>query len=165
MLYGFITIWFSVGCRVALELGFCMLFKVICLRECNVFSGWGNASRQVNELLAKKDRIIERQSNKWTRFFWVTKLRVDKLTSCLFSFADLCTQKLVTKTFLCYSVFYLPCLQATCPLVHLSTYFVTLSFIYSVYKQLVNSSTRWLVHLPCYQLKYRNHRIKIKIEM
>ena len=28
------------------------------------FSGWGNASRQVNELLAKKDRIIERQSNK-----------------------------------------------------------------------------------------------------
>ena len=150
MLYGFITIWFSVGCRVALELGFCMLFKVICLRECNVFSGWGNASRQVNELLAKKDRIIERQSNKWTRFFWVTKLwvdkltgrqvnellakkdrvierqsnrwtkfvwvtnlRVDKLTSCLFSFADLCTQKLVTKTFLCYSVFYLPCLLFT----------------------------------------------------
>ena len=93
----------------------------------------------------------------------------------------------------CYSVFYLPCLQATCSLVHsltclltmllcllftlstsnlltcplvdLSTYHVTLSFIYPVYKQLVYSSTRWLVHLPCYQLKYRNHRIKIKIEM
>ena len=93
----------------------------------------------------------------------------------------------------CYSVFYLPCLQATCslvysltcpltmllcllftlstsnwftrPLVDLSTYHVTLSFIYPVYKQLVYSSTRWLVHLPCYQLKYRNHRIKIKIEM
>ena len=28
------------------------------------FQGGGNASRQVNELLAKKDRIIERQSNK-----------------------------------------------------------------------------------------------------
>ena len=93
----------------------------------------------------------------------------------------------------CYSVFYLPCLQATgllvhsftCPLTMLlcllftlstsnwftcllvdsSTYHVTLSFIYPVYKQLVHSSTRSLVHLPCYQLKYRNHRIKIKIEM
>ena len=93
----------------------------------------------------------------------------------------------------CYSVFYLPYLQATCslvysltcpltmllcllftlstsnlftcPLVDLSTYHVTLSFIYPVYKQLVYSSTRWLVHLPCYQLKYRNHMIKIKIEM
>ena len=47
----------------------------------------------------------------------------------------------------------------TCPLVHLSTYHVTLSFIYPVYKQLVHSSTRSLVHLPCYQLKYRNHMI------
>ena len=142
LLYGFITIWFSVGCRVALELGFCMLFKVICLRECNVFSGWGNASRQVNELLAKKDRIIERQSNKWTRFFWVTKLRVDKLTSgqvnelfvlicwpmhsktrhknvlmllCLLftlSTSNLSTRSLVH--LLCYSVFYLLSLQATC---------------------------------------------------
>ena len=27
--------------------------------------------------------------------------------------------------------------------------YVTLSFIYPVYKQLVHSSTRWLVHLPC----------------
>lgn len=33
-----------------------------------VFSGWGNASRQVNELLAKKDRVIERQSNRGTSF-------------------------------------------------------------------------------------------------
>ena len=69
----------------------------------------------------------------------------------------------------CYSVFYLPCLQATgllvhsltrlltmllcllftlstsnwftCPLVDLSTYHVTLSFIYPIYKQLVDSST------------------------
>jgi len=30
----------------------------------------------------------------------------------------------------------------TCPLVDLSTYHVTLSFIYPVYKQLVYSSTR-----------------------
>ena len=37
-------------------------------------------SRQVNELLAKKDRVIERQSNRWTKFVWVTKLWVDKLT-------------------------------------------------------------------------------------
>ena len=43
LLCGFITIWFTVGCRVALEVGFCTLFKVICLRKCNVFSGWGNA--------------------------------------------------------------------------------------------------------------------------
>ena len=86
MLCGFITIWFTVGCRVALEVGFCTLFKVVCLRKCNVFSGWGNAvfsekmvwyskpiiylahrgnkftSGLVNELFAKKDRIIERQS-------------------------------------------------------------------------------------------------------
>ena len=82
----------------------------------------------------------------------------------------------------CYSVFYLPYLQATgwlvysltCPLtmllcllftlstsnlftrplVDLSTYHVTLSFIYPVYKQLVNLSTRWLVHLPCYSVFY-----------
>ena len=80
----------------------------------------------------------------------------------------------------CYSVFYLPYLQATCSLVHsltcpltmllcllftlstsnwftrplvdLSTYHVTLSFIYPVYKQLVHSSTRWLVYLPCYSV-------------
>ena len=32
--------------------------------------------------------------------------------------------------------------QATCPLAHLSTYHVTLSFIYPIYKQLVHSSTR-----------------------
>ena len=32
--------------------------------------------------------------------------------------------------------------QATCPLVHLSTYHVTLSFIYPIYKQLVHLSTR-----------------------
>ena len=42
----------------------------------------------------------------------------------------------------------------TCPLVDLSTYHVTLSFIYPVYKQLVYSSTRWLVHLPCYSVFY-----------
>ena len=30
----------------------------------------------------------------------------------------------------------------TCPLVDLSTYHVTLSFIYPIYKQLVHSSTR-----------------------
>ena len=76
--------------------------------------------------------------------------------------------------FLCYFVFYLPCLQATrllvysltCPLTMLlcllftlstsnlstrllvdsSTYHVTLSFIYPVYKQLVYSSTHSLVH-------------------
>ena len=72
--------------------------------------------------------------------------------------------------FLCYFVFYLPCLQATCLLVYSltcpltmllcllftlstsnlstrllvdsSTYHVTLSFIYPVYKQLVHLSTR-----------------------
>ena len=128
MLYGFITIWFSVGCRVALELGFCMLFKVICLRECNVFSGWGNASRQVNELLAKKDRIIERQSNKWTRFFWVTKLRVDKLTSGQVNelFVLICWP-MHSKT-RHKNVLMLLCLL------------FTLSFIYPVYKQLVNST-------------------------
>ena len=128
MLYGFITIWFSVGCRVALELGFCMLFKVICLRECNVFSGWGNASRQVNELLAKKDRIIERQSNKWTRFFWVTKLRVDKLTSGQVNelFVLICWP-MHSKT-RHKNVLMLLCLL------------FTLSFIYPVYQQLVNSA-------------------------
>ena len=73
--------------------------------------------RQVNELLAKKDRVIERQSNRWTKFVWVTNLRVDKLTSCL----------------------------STCWPVHSKTRHkkrssVTLSFIYPVYKQLVNSS-------------------------
>ena len=36
----------------------------------------------------------------------------------------------------------------TCPLVHLSTYLVTLSF----YKQLVYLSTRSLVHLLCYSV-------------
>ena len=42
----------------------------------------------------------------------------------------------------------------TCPLVDSSTYHVTLSFIYPVYKQLVHLSTRWLVHLPCYSVFY-----------
>ena len=40
----------------------------------------------------------------------------------------------------------------TCPLVDSSTYHVTLSFIYPIYKQLVDSSTRWLVYLPCYSV-------------
>jgi len=43
-------------------------------------------------------------------------------------------------------------LQATGSLVHSLTCLlvnhVTLSFIYPVYKQLVDLSTRWLVHLP-----------------
>ena len=142
MLYGFITIWFSVGCRVALELGFCMLFKVICLRECNVFSGWGNASRQVNELLAKKDRIIERQSNKWTRFFWVTKLRVDKLTSGQVNelFVLICWP-MHSKT-RHKNVLMLLCLL------------FTLSFIYPVYQQLVNSL---LIKLSTQHKKWRKN--------
>ena len=42
----------------------------------------------------------------------------------------------------------------TCPLVDSSTYHVTLSFIYPVYKQLVDLSTGWLVHFPCYSVFY-----------
>jgi len=49
-------------------------------------------------------------------------------------------------------------LQATGSLVHSLTCLlvnhVTLSFIYPVYKQLVNLSTRWLVYLPCYSVFY-----------
>ena len=41
----------------------------------------------------------------------------------------------------------------TCPLVDSSTYHVTLSFIYPVYKQLVDLSTRSLVHLSTFQQK------------
>ena len=50
----------------------------------------------------------------------------------------------------------------TCPLVDSSTYHVTLSFIYPVYKQLVHLSTRWLVHLPCYQFEVSKSHDKDK---
>ena len=59
--------------------------------------------------------------------------------------------------FLCYFVFYLLCLQATCLLVNSSTKicsYVTLSFIYSVYKQLVYSLTRQLNMFLCYFVFY-----------
>ena len=61
----------------------------------------------------------------------------------------------------CYFVFYLPYLQATCPLVDSSTYHVTLSFIYPVYKQLVNLSTCSLVHLPCYFVSFRKQLVDL----
>ena len=72
--------------------------------------------------------------------------------------------------FLCYFVFYLPCLQATrlllysltCQLLKSCSY-VTLSFIHPVYRQLAHSSTRlhvnfktlflcyFVFYLPCLQ--------------
>ena len=104
-------------------------------------------SGQVNELFAKKDRIIERQSNKWTKFFWVTSLRVDKqlvnLSTCPLKHVHLLLCLLFTLS---------TSNLLTCPLVHSSTRplktcsFVTLSFIYPVYKQLVRLSTRSLCH-------------------
>ena len=49
----------------------------------------------------------------------------------------------------------------TRPLVDLSTYHVTLSFIYPVYKQLVNLSTCSLVHLPCYFVSFRKQLVDL----
>ena len=60
----------------------------------------------------------------------------------------------------CYSVFDTSNLF-TRPLVDLSTYHVTLSFIYPVYKQLVNLSTCSLVHLPCYFVSFRKQLVDL----
>ena len=51
----------------------------------------------------------------------------------------------------------------TCLLVDLSTYHVTLSFIYPVYKQLVNSSTRYLVYFSTKKLLYLAFSINFAI--
>ena len=53
----------------------------------------------------------------------------------------------------CYSVFYLPYLQATCSLVYSLTCPLTM-LLCLWYKQLVHSFTRWLVYLPCYSVFY-----------
>jgi len=76
--------------------------------------------------------------------------------------------KLMSKQVTCYKgklVLMLLCLslQATRPLVDLSTYHVTLSFIYPVYKQLVYLSTYLLVYFSTKKLLYLAFSINFAI--
>ena len=114
-------------------------------REVDEFTSWW-----VNKLLVKEGSRR------------VNKLLVIKENSFSCYSVFLCKQLVHSSTrWLVYLLTMLLCLLftlstsnlLTCLLVDLSTYHVTLSFIYPVYKQLVDLSTRWLVNkkntLPC----------------
>ena len=109
-------------------------------------------SRRVNELLVREDKVTDEQVNRClvdkplynkylvcrsTRLLVNLKKHVPMLLCLLFtlstgnSFTRPLVHSSTLKTlFLCYFVFYLPCLQATCLLVHSSTFSLFCHFIF-----------------------------------